>query len=552
VYLRYGRADRGAQVSMTASTDNPAPYKSSVSQDHDPRSDVDIRERTERRIEELTAQRDELLKQIDAHRDSELAALLEERYPSTSVRLSIQRAVEEFRNFFVGYANYFWGLQSGEWFGSDQTYESVLNRALENTRGLWMQFSLAINQRCNPVYQKDLTEADSIAQDILEQSGDVVRGMPILYFEKSFQISRHPYQTYPLLGISQERFALDGRASLAHELGHHVFWNNGDLEEYAARLDAIHTEIANIVLSDDFPAVDFAHPATTRRAIQARFDQYSIWVGWIEEVFADVFGALIVGPAFAKSAQDVLIRERVGRSRDLIVDDGDHPVPALRPLIALAVLRAIAGLLDDQFRHELTALIELLEKRWQPIWAEAVAEEQGALPGQSTIARAGHSDADGGPAVTLEDLRARLGPIVNMVLTKTGFTVTANGAKQQQNLLVATKHWGKSRSEDESGAIRVMKTQLSGDPIATIAQRADRKPPGSAPAVELKDHSLFAKFLRFVDERQAALGSQDSQPGWQAVLEFELTLDQGLHGSCKDHDSSGCHKHRSDGTRVSC
>ena len=145
----------------------------------DPVQTTRVVEATPQRIKELTLQRNELFGQIKAHRD----AVAELHHPS------IEQAIGEFYNFFAGYTNYFWRLPPSQVRGHGRTYESLLSGVLDNTRGPWEQLSRAINQRFNPVYRKDLAEADGIAKDLLKQVGDVVYGMPILYFEKFFQIS---------------------------------------------------------------------------------------------------------------------------------------------------------------------------------------------------------------------------------------------------------------------------------------------------------------------------------------------------------------------------
>jgi hypothetical protein len=493
-------------------------------------------ERSARRIQELKTQRDEILGQVQAQRGAEPALQHD----------SINRAVDEFNNFFTGYTDYFFSLSPDQVTGHDRTYESVLNRALDNMRQLWEQLSLAINQRYNPACSKKLKEADEKAELILKKTKTIVHGMPILYFNKIFQISRHPYQTYPLLGISQDRLDFDGDASLAHELGHHVFWNNGELEEYAARLDFLDEQIARIILADKFPDVDFSYPATTQRAIRSRFDQYTIWVAWIEETFADVFGSLITGPKFAKSAQDVLIRERLGRPSDLIVSDGEHPVPALRPFIATETLKVIAGLRDDPFRTELKTLTTQLEERWQPIWEEALKEEEQGLPKESVGANPRHADMGERPAVTLGELRNQIAPMVNLVLTNTKFASFANAQKQTNNLLTVLNYWGKEPKVGDDAEIEQLQSKLTSDPITSIANRIAGGVVGGRFGQEPDAESLFDRFLKYVEERRLQKPKlAETQPEvWQTVLEFDLTLDHGVQAGV-------CHKHTTLGT-VSC
>lgn len=500
------------------------------------------------RLQELKAQRDEILKQVKA----QLAAKPPLEHPN------IHDALDDFCNFFGGYTSYFLNLPPEEVEGSGRTFESVLSRVLDNTRRIWEELSMAINQRYNPVYADKLSVADQKAQRLLQRANAVVRGMPILYFDKVFQITRHPYQTYPLLGLSLDRFEFDGDSSLAHELGHHVFWNNGELNEYAARLDAIDERIARIILVKKFPDVDFANPLVTQRAIRSRFDQYSAWVGWIEETFADVFGVLMTGPRFAKSGQDMLIRERLAQPRDLLVSDGEHPVPGLRPFIAIEVLRYVAKLNNDPFGQALTALVNQLEKRWQPIWDEAIQEDQ-RTTGAPASALIGHSHSDEPPAVTLQDLRAQVAPMVELILREEGFsnggsTDGQNGGEQKRDLLAVLDYWGKGRTQDELNEIAALRSELNDDLLTPISSRIAQIGGGLESASGGEDDELFKRFLEFVQQRSTHMAGEGapSLKEWQKVLDFDLTLNHHIHDYCKSHGGDSCHYHTYSGEKVYC
>ncbi|MBK8051684.1 MAG: hypothetical protein IPK16_34110 [Anaerolineales bacterium] len=59
-----------------------------------------------------------------------------------------------------------------------------------------------------------------------------------------------------------------------------------------------------------------------------------------EEVFADVYGVLIAGPAAVLAMQAMVMANLPAR---LTVDDGDHPAPILRPALMSAVLHEMAA-----------------------------------------------------------------------------------------------------------------------------------------------------------------------------------------------------------------
>ena len=59
-------------------------------------------------------------------------------------------------------------------------------------------------------------------------------------------------------------------------------------------------------------------------------------IQWQEEIFADIYGCLVAGPAIAKSFQDLLFDNYT-----LTESDGVHPIPLIRPYIYAKVLETI-------------------------------------------------------------------------------------------------------------------------------------------------------------------------------------------------------------------
>jgi hypothetical protein len=87
----------------------------------------------------------------------------------------------------------------------------------------------------------------------------------------------------------------------------------------------------------------------------------------------------------------------------LLQDDADHPLPALRPEIAVAVLRKLAALQGKEDEGRLAHTAELLAQRWQGCLA------------QRKVATA-FVPAGGGPAIPLAEARAQLQGYVGALL----------------------------------------------------------------------------------------------------------------------------------------
>jgi hypothetical protein len=318
------------------------------------------------RIEELRNQRLQLLGQVQDH----IKKLEGEGNPI------ITEALKDFQSFFQDYTDYFFEETKQEAFSNQKiTYARILATALENTRLAWSTLSLAINQRFNPVYIERLTQIDKLGKALLEKSRLLVTTDPIIYFDKIYHITRYPYQMHPLLGVPLDRFDGDDQSAIAHEIGHHIFWNKGELEEYTDRMQRLREGVASIIFQSDQLPLNRLDLEESEKNVKASFEKFHTWLDWREEVFADVVGTLLIGPRYAKSAQDILVQERLGERSNLVQHDHEHPMPALRPFLASTTLQIIASQSTDEFGKVLTEFAHKLEERWRPFWEAGVQFE---------------------------------------------------------------------------------------------------------------------------------------------------------------------------------
>jgi len=127
----------------------------------------------------------------------------------------------------------------------------------------------------------------------------------------------------------------------AHEVGHHVYRNVKGL-------------------SDELE-INLALELWSRGE---GYDIQYIWFHWLEEIFADLFGLLQIGPAFARTQQLMLphlpfrVLRRMGESPNLgdallRAADETHPIPYLRVLLAIRALEKLG-----------TTDIEPLKEKW--------------------------------------------------------------------------------------------------------------------------------------------------------------------------------------------
>lgn len=199
--------------------------------------------------------------------------------------------------------------------------EQVVRQRL-SSRSVWVaEEEVPLSDRLN--------QADQLAQLALEpavQAGLVEKTAVITYFQKSPSIRLIPYAPVAFVAIPYSSLTSDqDLLAIPHEVGHHIYRHGHELRH---------------MLEQRIPK----QPAWRRR--------------WLEELFADVYGAMVAGPAVALSFQDLLLGKAVA---EFVADDGDHPVSFVRPFIYHETLRQMAG----QHGHEFAGLVEVLEMRWQ-------------------------------------------------------------------------------------------------------------------------------------------------------------------------------------------
>lgn len=199
--------------------------------------------------------------------------------------------------------------------------EHVIRRTLDQVGHDTAVIHTAATQRQMAAYRPILEKANILAQlalDVAFQGGLLTeRCTAVTYFHKSPHIRVIPYAPVALIGIPATCLTTPRDfLAIPHEVGHYIYHHAPGL---AAALHA-------------FVPID------------------PPWVGrWLEELFADVFGCLVAGPVMGLSCQDMIYDNAYD---DLVADDGEHPVDAIRPF---GYSTALAELNYDDAAAALTA-----------------------------------------------------------------------------------------------------------------------------------------------------------------------------------------------------
>jgi hypothetical protein len=165
------------------------------------------------------------------------------------------------------------------------------------------------------------------------------RVRPLTYLQKASSIRVIPYANVAMIGVPYTcvnvlmKNSSVSRDFLAvpHEVGHYVYWHGQTVYQGVSKLHL-------------FNAV--------RKSLD-QFGELPNWArNWTQEIFADVYGARIAGPLIALDFQELELENR--SNADLMHDDADHPLPALRPIIYTKVLERLG---EEPW-------VTTLEQRW--------------------------------------------------------------------------------------------------------------------------------------------------------------------------------------------
>lgn len=169
----------------------------------------------------------------------------------------------------------------------------------------------------------------------------------LTYFQKAVNVRLMPYAPVALIGIPFSAVECPrDLLAIPHEVGHYVFREGR-------------------IRSGRFADSRFS------TALYSRFAYQPGWFNdWLEEIFADVYGALVAGPAIALSFIEMVTDDPVD---EFVKQDNEHPAAAVRPQCYFSALRRMGGY---------DTALEQLEEHWQTLFEERGAPTELILPGE--------------------------------------------------------------------------------------------------------------------------------------------------------------------------
>jgi hypothetical protein len=280
----------------------------------------------------------------------ELGAYLTHNYGSimsNATKNNIAILHEQLKTFAEDYYEYFYyGIEDGDVL-EDPKFEYIVRAAMYHIDVDITLIQQAISHRVANA-QSTLEKAAKLAYLALQQAVDdslIIEKAPnqddpsklkygiVTYFTRIPAVRVIPYA--PIAFISVPRTSSTNERdylAIPHETGHYVYWQ-GSNPNTGDTIERIMHEIIDNILAG--PAVN--HLQNYQKELKK----------WSEEIFADVYCTLVGGSASVLSAQ---YRANSSNVNEFLFDDGDHPIPAVRPIIALHTLRRFGGnntLIDD-------------------------------------------------------------------------------------------------------------------------------------------------------------------------------------------------------------
>jgi hypothetical protein len=179
----------------------------------------------------------------------------------------------------------------------------------------------------------------------------------ILHMGDRAGLRRYPLTEIYLIAIQEEDIRANPPiwTSLAHELGHFVYWNS----EFDVSSTSKTAEQYNTLFLDEIweslgvDSADIKLPSSDDENISPGSPAQVVaesMGAWSEEIFADTLGVYLAGKEFFTESKNLYLKGVGSETGGRFLQDGDHPFPFLRPYIAAKALENKTGTPNNLWR----------------------------------------------------------------------------------------------------------------------------------------------------------------------------------------------------------
>lgn len=445
-----------------------------------------------------------------------------------NVPVNMIRLAEEARYFIHKYRGFFSNIEFKPEERDEFNTTLVLHHALGTALEEWDTIRHALEQRENNRYQTTLAELDELARECLSPlfgREKIEKDGVYTYIHKLFDIKRFAFSRIPLIGAPYDALnAPEAWLAIPHEAGHYIFWNSTNtfdefnrfyLDLQGSVLQAIDTALQNRIQGGYF-----------RRKGQV----FQTWLNWLDEIFADIFGTLVAGPAYAWSMQTSLRAPISIRDLYHSHEEPEHPNPFIRPFFHIITLREMARASEGEFARQLETEANLLEASWKKGWFEVDTEKEiDKLPTPDNIGKMSDVLGHEVPFVVSAVLNAELGKNLPHSLIQ----YYKNGAfykstLHSQVMEVADQLAAGEAVRIDSPLVKSLAAQMAivrgADPVY-VHQILGY---GGAETSPKANEALDARFDEFVRNVTSEDDPKDQLESWRRVISYSLT-EQAFH-----------------------
>jgi hypothetical protein len=411
----------------------------------------------------------------------------------------------------------------------------ILNRALGTALEEWDTIRHALEQRENNRYRDVLAELDALSDEILSPLFGrewMDKYGAFTYIHKLFDIRRFAFSRSPLVGAPYAALnAPEAWLAIPHETGHYIFWNGTEtFAEFNEFYRGLQRSVLDVIEKIPEDRLSGGHFRRKGRLLQT-------WLNWLDEIFADVFGTLVAGPAYAWSMQFNLRATLSLRDLYHSHEEPEHPNPFIRPFFHIATLREMARASVGEFASQLMAEANLLDISWRSSWFDmnTVDDEMDRLPTPDDIGVMSNILTHEVPKITSAILDANLGKKLPKTLLQYFMDQALyNQALHNRRIEIAGQITGGGRVQVKSPLEKAIAAQtaivMGMDPVDVhealgYGGREDAPEP---------DEELEKNFIEFVENVTGKTDPDRQRKAWRRLLGYSL-VEQAFHWHTHSH-----------------